>query len=356
VPDGGVLTDDRARVLGMTRFRSPQTARDQPLLKIRGPADLVLAVPYLLGFHPRASLVVVGLSGGRLVVTARMDLADVASSSGVHEDVLARTLTAMIDGGSESILAMVFDDEACPDGIRGAGALQWRELADAVDRQVRRCGARTDDVMLVSCARWWSFHCENAECCPPEGIALADAGSVVPAAAAYAGMVALPERAALAEQLAPLAPEERVHLLKPLHAAEAAHADAADAAPEALLATARRVPPASGLSREQLVGFGAALRKVAIRDELWLAVDARQVDGRQLWRLLGRLLPDPYAAAPLFLFGWASWRAGDGALANIAADAALASDPTYTAADLLLAVLSRGVDPRSMPLLRLAPA
>jgi hypothetical protein len=98
------------------------------------------------------------------------------------------------------------------------------------------------------------------------------------------------------------------------------------------------------------------LRVTGIRDDMWLAVDARRIDGRELWRLLGRQLPDPYAAAPLFLFGWASWRAGAGALANIAADAALASDPSYTAADLLLAVLSRGIDPRSMSPLRSTPA
>ncbi len=52
---------------------------------------------------------------------------------------------------------------------------------------------------------------------------------------------------------------------------------------------------------------------------------------------LARRLPAPYDAAPLFLFGWASWRSGNGALAGIAAERALDSDPSYSAADLLLA-------------------
>jgi len=43
-------------------------------LRLRGPADLIAAVPYLLGFQPSDSLVLVGLDRGRLVVTAHAAL------------------------------------------------------------------------------------------------------------------------------------------------------------------------------------------------------------------------------------------------------------------------------------------
>jgi hypothetical protein len=89
-----------------------------------------------------------------------------------------------------------------------------------------------------------------------------------------------------------------------------------------------------------------------MRDAIWLGIDGHRIDGRPLWRQLARRLPEPYDAAPLFLFGWASWRAGDGALAGIAAERAVDSDPSYTAADLLLAALTRAADPRRMPRLR----
>jgi hypothetical protein len=68
-----------------------------------------------------------------------------------------------------------------------------------------------------------------------------------------------------------------------------------------------------------------------------------------LWRRLATSLPAPYDAAPLFLFGWASYRDGNGALARIAADRALDSDPYYTAADLILAALSQALDPHQLP-------
>jgi hypothetical protein len=81
-------------------------------------------------------------------------------------------------------------------------------------------------------------------------------------------------------------------------------------------------------------------------------VDDKRLDGRPLWRELARRAPVPFDAAAAFLFGWASWRAGDGASANIAAQRAIDSDPGCTAADLLLAALAQGADPRTFPRVR----
>ena len=80
-------------------------------------------------------------------------------------------------------------------------------------------------------------------------------------------------------------------------------------------------------AREQLVRFGAALRRIKVRDAVWLGIDGRRIDGRPLWRELAQRLPEPFDAPALFLFAWASWRAGEGALARIAVDRALLSDP-----------------------------
>jgi hypothetical protein len=55
-------------------------ATPAPTLRVRGPGDLLQAVPYLLGFHPHASLVLIGLADGHLVVTVRIDLADLAGA------------------------------------------------------------------------------------------------------------------------------------------------------------------------------------------------------------------------------------------------------------------------------------
>ncbi len=43
----------------------------EPCLTLTSPADVLAAVPYLVGFHPVDSLVVIGLDRGRAKVAAR---------------------------------------------------------------------------------------------------------------------------------------------------------------------------------------------------------------------------------------------------------------------------------------------
>lgn len=335
------------------------SAVDEPTLRIRGPGDLVRLVPFLLGFHPAESLAILGLARGRVVVTVRIDLADVVADR--SPGVLAGTVSAMADGGAEDLVGVVFDDRAVARGARPPAPLPWHGLRDALRAEAERFGATVSDLLLVSNRRWWSLCCPDEVCCPPDGRALDDESSEVPAAAAYAGLVALPDRSALAALLDPAPADVREPLLPRLAAAESDLRVVGDggragrSAKRALFAAARQADqPGSGVahSDENLVRFGAALATIAVRDAVWIAVDDGRLDGRELWRWLGRRLPGWYAAGPLFLFGWASWRSGNGALAGIAADRALEADPDCTAADLLLAALSQGLDPRRLPRLR----
>src|SRR4051812_38127714 len=55
------------------------TPTQPPRLAVRSPADLIAAVPYLLGFHPADSVVVVALRGRRVVFAARGDLPEPGS-------------------------------------------------------------------------------------------------------------------------------------------------------------------------------------------------------------------------------------------------------------------------------------
>ncbi|HEY0697556.1 MAG TPA: DUF4192 family protein, partial [Micromonospora sp.] len=50
------------------------TSVDKPLLAVRSTADLIASVPYLLGFHPSESVVVVAMRGRRVTFVARADL------------------------------------------------------------------------------------------------------------------------------------------------------------------------------------------------------------------------------------------------------------------------------------------
>ena len=324
--------------------------------RIVGPAELVQAIPYLLGFHPRQSLVLVGLAGGALVVTARLDLADARTGGVVHE-----TVAAMCRGGTEDIVGAVYDEPGAAEGADPRVA--HYEFADIVEDSAATAGCSVLDVLLVLGERWWSLTCASGVCCPTDGRPALAEPSAFAAAATYAGVVALPDRAAVERLLDPL-PEDTRAALRPALAhyeddiVTAARAGVARrqerSCKRALFAAARAAvdPGWAGVSDADVARFGAALVHVSLRDAAWMAVDDGRLDGRPLWRELARRLPSPYNAPPLFLFGWVSWRSGDGALAGIAAQRAVASDPGYSAADLLLAALHRGLDPRRLPRLR----
>lgn len=338
---------------GPTLARMRTTTTGTPGLRICGPTDLLEAVPYLLGFHPERSLVLVGLDRRRLVVTARMDLDDVADEAAARQ-----TLGAMVAGGATTVVAAVYDDSPSP-----AGSLPWRGLADDLQRSCQEAGAALGDVLLASRGRWWSLACSDPECCPAEGTALPERPSAVAAAATYAGLVALPDRGSLAAMLEPADEDERQALRPYLTAAERACAHTITAAERrawerrqrrALMAAARSADDGTlELDAATAAEFGVALRSIAVRDALWTAGDTGRIDGRNLWQELARRLPPPYDTPPLFLFGWSSWRHGNGALANIACDLALAGDPSYSAADLLLAALTSALDPRRVPRMRM---
>ena len=188
------------------------------------------------------------------------------------------------------------------------------------------------------------------------------------ATATYAGLVALPDRGDVTSLLDPFPTEQR-EALEPLiaHYENSAAAAILDGRSQsyqrslkrALFAAARDgdralFPGQSGsVPDEDVCRFAVALVDTPIRDAVWLATERRQLDGRALWREIARRAPQPYDAAPLFLYGWVCWRDGSGVLAALAAERALASDPGYRAADLLLGAVRHGLDPRRTPRLRL---
>lgn len=344
----------------MTTDRLAASAPGTAPLRIHGPADLLQAVPYLLGFHPESSLVMVGLHQSRLVVTVRLDLVDVGIG-----DVLRDAIEAMHRGGASELVAAVYDRTG-PD--RSSHSLPWEAAASQCAVEAARVGCGVIDVLLVAGDWWWSYSCADTGCCPAEGRRLPAEVSAFSAAATYAGMVALPDRDALTAVLAPLPEADRARLSALISEHENAGVQAVldgragrhdRSVKRALFAAARRSDAPGGPSDRVEIGdgdvarFGVALGAHPVRDALWLAADDGRLDGRVLWLELARRLPSPYDAAPLFLYGWRSWRAGNGALAGIAAQRAVQSDPSYSAADLLLAALARGLDPRRLPRLRL---
>jgi hypothetical protein len=335
--------------------------KEIPMLRLRSVTDLLEAIPYLLGFHPTESLVVVMLHGPRARVgaTMRYDLSTVDAGALAY-DVAAHTSLHRADG---AVLIVYANRPQVADGLPA-----WH-LVSQIRDVLRRENVSVADCLYVSGSSWWSYLCLDPQCCPADGRALPSPGapsSHVAAAAASTGLVALPDRAALARTLDPVAGGARASMERALTKAEAefvetvAAAGGTEAWRTVMRGCIQRVgerllapdggPGSAVLTDEESAEILVALSDVQVRDACWLRVERGRSDcNLALWSQLVRRALPPYDAAPLFLLGWLAWRRGDGALARIAAERALLSDPGYRAAGLLLDVLNSSIDPRGLP-------
>ncbi|HEY9473887.1 MAG TPA: DUF4192 domain-containing protein, partial [Mycobacteriales bacterium] len=181
---------------------TPHTPR--PPLRPRSLTDLVELVPYLLGFHPRDSLVLVALRGPRrrVGVTMRVDLPEARRCA---TELPASLATFLRRDAVQEVLVLVFGDtddvgHDLPDGLPDARLIETFAvgLSDG--------GLRLVDALYVGAHRWWSYACGEPACCPADGRAIPGAQgrtSSAVAAATYAGLVALPSRQALEQTLEP---------------------------------------------------------------------------------------------------------------------------------------------------------
>ncbi|MFI7574403.1 DUF4192 domain-containing protein [Micromonospora sp. NPDC049497] len=320
------------------------TSTDAPRLAVRSPADLVAAVPYLLGFHPTDSLVVVAMRGRRVTFAARLDLpapADPVTPARHLAVVVARqaaeTATVLGYGPATRVTPGV-------DAIRAA-------LADE--------GIPVLDALRVTDGRYWSYLCAEPECCPPDGTPYDVSASAVTAAAVFAGQVALPDRAALVAQVAPVQGADRAALTRAAERAERRLTDLLDRASRTDLTSGRSVRVAGTaavrlalrgqrrgrrLTDDEVAWLALLLTDVTVRDFAWERTDGRDED-IALWADVLRRAEPEFVAAPGALLAFAAWQAGQGALAAVALERTLALHPDHSLARLLDDLLRHGVPP-----------
>ncbi|MEO7261539.1 MAG: DUF4192 domain-containing protein [Jatrophihabitantaceae bacterium] len=341
------------------------TSCELPRITISDPGELIETVPYLLGFHPRESLVLIGFAGSadcagpqQIQVTVRFDLPD-PLTAGLDAQALEPLGDVLRRADSEAVAAVLVTDSVRGDPRASSELLACRDLLASV---MAEAGIDVLDVLVATELRWWSLCCEQLDCCPSTGHQRVLGCSAAAAQASFAGLVALPDRQAMAATLAGRSAQQRSALRPLLAEAEQREAERREAgvAPEqaadwrraqvaALLAAAAE--PAAELTGKQLADHAVALTDLGVRDAFWLTVDDGSVTAGRLLTELHTRLPAPYDAAPLFLFGWSQWRAGNATLAMMAAERVLQSQPGYSAAVLLVTAAQRGLDPRTVPVL-----
>jgi Domain of unknown function (DUF4192) len=219
-----------------------------------------------------------------------------------------------------------------------------------------RAGIGLHDVLRVEDSRYWSYLCTEPACCPAEGVPF-DPGTH-PAARQMAalGHQVLPSREAVAAAIGPVTGAAAQAMQRATEQAERAAARLITRrGPQALERPGLTVIRAAiGLYRDggqviPAIGFAwlaLMLKQLRIRDDAWARMDpAHRAAHQRLWTGVVRRAQPGYVAAPASLLAFTAWQDGNGALANLALDRALADQPDYSMALLLRDTLDAGTPP-----------
>jgi hypothetical protein len=314
-------------------------------------SGFLAVVPHLLGFHPSRSMVVVGLDArrGRVVLAFRYDLPDPPEAAAAR----------YVADHAAAVLKKRRIKMAIAAGY-GPGRLVT-PVAEAVRAALRGAGIGMRDLLRVEDGRYWSYVCQDPACCPAEGVPFDAGGHPAAAALDAAGLTVRPDRASLAASLAPLAGEVTASMERAteraLRRADEILARAASAEEGAALVVdggRAAVRVAIGAYRDgglitdhdALAWLSVTLPDLRVRDDAWARMDpVFRAAHQRLWTDVVRHALDPYVPAPASLLAFTAWQSGDGALANIAVERALAADPDYSMAHLLGQALDAGLPP-----------
>lgn len=312
---------------------------------ITGPASIVAALPHLLGFVPRDSLVVVWISAGRIALTQRIDLPDPPSDAGAIAEHLVRT------GAHADATEVVTIVVASP----GTGRQVHAELVGALGDVAQVAGLHVLDALHLEGERFWSYLCAG-ECCPVQG-RLVEAGEHERIARAFGSSAPVEGRESLEEAwmrdlsgaarverlIIDLEAEDDAALREPcIEQLEAWRDSRIDAIDSWLVGS-------DALDDTQWAHLLIGLCDVRVRDTIVWQLAQRELLTAEIAQLGEGLTraPDGYVAPIATLLAVCCWQAGDGARAMIAIERALDDDAGYGLARLAEQAVSSGLPPSS---------
>lgn len=349
-----------------------------PPIGLPGPDAVAAALPYLLGFQPEHSIVLLWLEDDRLQLVQRVDLPDTALGDLDRQSYVDALLTPGCQTGARRLIACIVTPHSAGDA---AGPLPFASLVDTLAATLVQRDHHLLEALLVAregsiaaesapdsatsdepATRWWSFLCTQG-CCPRrgrlvpasvslavaaaftlEGVAVARSRTDVarsmsgePALQAKVGRRlrkrSIPSGSAQREQWRQ-ARIEHVRILLGLQAP----GQSPSAYPD---------PESQILNERDLADLLHGLMDVRVRDCLLWSL-SRTADLRHVLALLLqglRAAPPAYRAPIATTLAIGTWLLGDGARASIALEQALTADPAYTLARLLDVALRSGMPP-----------
>ena len=313
---------------------------------LTSPHDLLAAIPFLIGYHPENSLVLVALKDDSVGMAMRVDMpTDIAPES---YDLLASHFQR--EAADAALIVAYVDSQSDPEAvlINTSAALL-------------RAGISIKESLIVSDGRYRSMLCHDSECCSPLGSPIPDIDSSRIAAEHVIAGHPMPfaNVSGLVQSIAalPSAMEESWQSEVRTFWIESDSESLLDLQRDgatAVIDLAGEYAQGRGAEDRELVArVIGRISDIQVRDYALGSHNEETADAYwQMWRELLLIAPRGFVAPIASIFAALAYERGEGALAHKALDRALADDERYSLALLLRRVFTAGWPPQSFSAMR----
>jgi len=306
---------------------------------LTSPHDLLSAVPFLVGYHPTNSLVVIALTDERIGMAMRIDF-----PSECDPDQIDALATHLAHERADGALIVAY----LPHEIDSAEFL-LTPLHEAIALR----GIALRECLIVHENRWRSTICQDQECCPPEGNPMPDIESSRISAEQVAAGKPMPfadEKELAGSITAAELDPQLIAELRTIAVISYTSDNVLELQRQGALAVNDLVAEFAekGIVRDKklMALVLVRLHDVQVRDYAMGITESENAETLQsLWRWLMRAAPAGYVAPVATLFAASSYELGDGTMAHRALQRALDDDSRYPLAKLLRRVFTAGWPP-----------
>ena len=321
---------------------------------LTSPHDLLAAIPFLIGYHPADSLVIVSLKEECVGMAMRVDYPSVDATNSV--EAFDALIYYLVREGAQGALVVAYVPEGRDDGL---------QILESISTALARAEIPIRESLLITRGRWRSVLCGDQDCCPAEGNELPEIESSRVAVEQVAEGHPMPygNREGMADSIAalPLSDEAgfatqvaEYHIDPESGEIQKVQRNGAlavlDLASRFLAGSmGRDIADDQKLSAIVL----GSLSDIQVRDFALGSHDDESIELYwRMWHYLVRIAPPGYVAPVASLLAALSYEKGEGALAQRSLDRALCDDPSYSLAGLLRRVFSAGWPPESFGAMR----
>ena len=314
---------------------------------LTSPHDLLAAIPFLIGYHPQDSLVLVALKDEAVGMAMRVDIPVGVSAEGY--DLLA---SHFLRDGADGAFIVAYV---------GAGAVDPENVLINTSAALVRAGIDIKESLIVRNNRFRSMICSDLTCCPPEGSAIPDLGSSRIAAEHVIAGHPMPFENVdgLVQSIAALPSSfesvwaDEVQAFWVSSDSEEIQELQRDGATAIIDLVGEYREGRGAEDRELAARVIGRLSDIQVRDfALGSHTDESADYYWVMWRDLLRIAPRGFVAPIACLFAAMAYERGEGALAHKGLDRGLGDDDQYSLAHLLRRVFTAGWPPQSFSAMR----